>query len=49
MFLFDGKVLFGLSTTTGVGVYSYDPATNQASSQPVLSTVGDPTVVLAFP
>lgn len=43
-----GKVLFGLSTATGVGVYTYDPATGQASNGPVLRTVGDPTVVLAF-
>jgi hypothetical protein len=44
----DGQVLFGLSTATGVGVYTYDPATGQASSDPVLTTVGDPTLVIAF-
>jgi hypothetical protein len=44
----DGKVLFGLSTATGVGIYSYDPATGQGSSTPVVTTVGDPTLLLAF-
>lgn len=44
----DGKVIFGLSTTSGVGLYTYDPSTGQASDRPVVNTVGDPHVVLAF-
>jgi hypothetical protein len=44
----DGRVLFGLSTATGVGIYAYDPATGQGSAAPVLGTTGDPTLVLAF-
>jgi hypothetical protein len=46
--IYDGRVLFGLSTATGVGIYSYDPATNQVSNAPVLTTVGDPTHVMVF-
>ena len=44
-----GAVIFGLSTATGVGLYTYDPTTGTASSAPVLRTAGDPTIVLAFP
>lgn len=41
-------ILFGLSTVSGVGIYRYDPTTGTASTSPVVSTVGDPTHVLAF-
>jgi hypothetical protein len=44
----EGRVLFGLATATGVGVYSYDPVTRQASAAPVLRTSGDPTIVMSF-
>jgi hypothetical protein len=46
--LHEGRILFGLSTVSGVGIYSYDPATNQASGGPVVTTVGDPTHVVAM-
>lgn len=42
------RVLFGMSTTTGVGIYTYDRTSGQGSASPVLTTVGDPTLVLAF-
>jgi hypothetical protein len=44
----EGRVIFGLSTATGVGLYSYDPATGQASNGPVVTTAGDPTHLIAF-
>lgn len=46
--LFEGKVLWGLATTTGVGIYTYDPTTNTASKTPVVNTQGDPNLVEAF-
>jgi hypothetical protein len=42
---YDGKVLWGLATTTGVGIYLYDPATNTGSSGPVVATQGDPNII----
>ena len=42
------QVVFGLSTATGVGLYTYDPATGQTSTTPVVTTTGDPTHLLAF-
>jgi hypothetical protein len=44
-YLDDGTILLGLSTTTGVGIYSYDPVTRTASDGPIISTAGDPTRV----
>ncbi len=44
-YLDDGTILLGLSTTTGVGIYTYNPATGEASDGPVISTAGDPTRV----
>jgi hypothetical protein len=44
----DGKVLWGLATSTGVGIYSYDPATNSTSSSPVVNTQGDPSIIERF-
>jgi len=44
----NGLVVFGLSTTTGVGLYTYNPATGQGSAAPVVTTVGDPTHLLSF-
>lgn len=44
----DDQVVFGLSTASDVGLYTYNPANGQASSSPVVSTQGDPTHVLAF-
>jgi hypothetical protein len=45
---YDGKILWGLATTTGVGVYSYDPSTNTASTSPIIATQGDPSIIEAF-
>jgi len=44
----DNRVLFGLSTVAAAGIFAYDPATNQASGTPLVTTVGDPTLVLVF-
>lgn len=44
----DGKILWGLATSTGVCIYSYDPATNKASEDPIVSTQGDPCIVETF-
>lgn len=46
--LYQDMVVFGLSTATGVGLYTFDPTTSQASAGPVVTTQGDPTLVLAF-
>lgn len=46
--LFDNKVLFGIAGTAGVGIYSFDPATNTASSTPVVTTQGDPNAIESF-
>lgn len=45
---FDGKILFGLATTTGVGIYSYDPVANMATPSPVVNTQGDPSILETF-
>lgn len=44
----DGKILWGLATSTGVGIYSYDPVTNTASDGPVVNTQGDPSIIETF-
>jgi hypothetical protein len=44
----DGKILWGLATSTGVGIYSYDPTTNTASEDPIVNTQGDPSIVEVF-
>lgn len=46
--LFENKVLFGIAGTSGVGIYSYDPATNTASTSPVVTTQGDPNSIESF-
>lgn len=46
--LFDNKVLFGIAGTAGVGIYSFDPATNTASTNPVVTTQGDPSAIESF-
>ena len=45
---YEGKILWGLSTNTGVGIYRYDPATDTASSKPIVNTQGDPGVIEMF-
>jgi hypothetical protein len=45
---FENKILWGLATTTGVGIYSYDPSTNTASTSPIINTQGDPSIIEAF-
>jgi hypothetical protein len=44
----DGRILWGLATSTGVGIYSYDPVTNTASGSPIVNTQGDPSIVEVF-
>ncbi len=46
--LFENKVLFGIASTSGVGIYSYDPATDATSSSPVVTTQGDPSTIEVF-
>ncbi|WP_080054238.1 hypothetical protein [Spirosoma aerolatum] len=46
--LFENKVLFGIAGTSGVGIYSYDPATNTASPSPIVTTQGDPSSIETF-
>ncbi len=41
-------VLFGVSSTDGVGIYEYDPATGQGSEAPIVTTQGDPSTILKF-
>jgi hypothetical protein len=45
---FENKILYGLSTATGVGIYTYDPAGNVTSPNPVVTTQGDPGVIEIF-
>jgi hypothetical protein len=45
---YDGKILWGLATATGVGIYSYDPASNSSSTGPIVSTQGDPSIIEYF-
>ncbi|MFT3948191.1 MAG: hypothetical protein QM763_14570 [Agriterribacter sp.] len=45
---YQNKVYWGLATATGVGIYSYDPATNTAGANPVITTQGDPGSINAF-
>ncbi|HEY0271871.1 MAG TPA: hypothetical protein VGC22_01745 [Chitinophaga sp.] len=45
---YQGKVYYGMSTSTGVGFYEYDPASNTAGTSPVVSTQGDPSLIVPF-
>lgn len=45
---YEGKILWGLATSTGVGIYSFDPSNNTASSSPVVTTQGDPSSIQVF-
>ncbi|BDD12120.1 hypothetical protein FUAX_45520 (plasmid) [Fulvitalea axinellae] len=42
------QILWGLSTETGVGIYTYDLNTGTASDGPVVTTQGDPSVIEVF-
>jgi hypothetical protein len=45
---YENKILFGLATSTGVGIYSFDPATNTSVKTPLVNTQGDPSILEAF-
>ncbi|RPE05486.1 hypothetical protein EGT74_24180 [Chitinophaga lutea] len=45
---YENKVYYGMSTNTGVGIFSFDPATNTTSVGPVVSAQGDPSILCAF-
>lgn len=45
---FENKILFTSSSVTGVGIYTFDPATGTASTSPAVVTQGDPTAVEVF-
>lgn len=38
------KVVFGMVTDTEQGFFSYDPATNSADTEPVITTIGYPSI-----
>ena len=44
--LLDGQILFGMGTPTATGLFRYDPATQQATSEPIVTTSGVPQAVL---
>jgi hypothetical protein len=46
--LHQNKVYWGLATSTGVGIYEYDPATNTATTNPIVNTQGDPGIIETF-
>lgn len=48
VFPYEGKILWGLATASATGIYTYDPATSSASSAPVVTTQGDPSIIEAF-
>lgn len=39
---YNGKILFGLSSTKAKGFHVYDPATGKGTPNPVISTTGEP-------
>ncbi|MFT3750197.1 MAG: hypothetical protein QM768_17910 [Agriterribacter sp.] len=45
---YQNKAWFGMSTSTAIGIYSYDPVTNTASAAPVVTTEGEPSVLCVF-
>lgn len=44
----EGQVIFGISTATGVGLYTYDPVSGDVSDAPIVNTAGDPSYLIAF-
>jgi hypothetical protein len=45
---FENKIYYGMSTNTGVGIYSFDPVGNTVSNGPVVATQGDPSILAHF-
>jgi len=45
---YEGNVYFGMSTSTGVGIYSYSPSTGVVSNGPVVTTQGDPGILCSW-
>ena len=45
---YKNKIVFGLSSVDGAGLYTYDLSTGQVSDGPVVKTTGDPYFILAF-
>lgn len=46
--IYDDKVLFGLATTSDIGIYTYNLSTGEASSSAVVTTEGYPGTLRAF-
>ncbi len=44
----EGQMIFGISTATGVGLYTYDPVSGEVSDGPIVNTAGDPSYLIAF-
>lgn len=44
--LYNGKILFGISSDRGKGFHIYDPATGQGTASPVINTTGEPFAFL---
>lgn len=45
---YKNHILWGLSTATGVGIYTYDLSTGEISDGPVVTTQGDPSTIEVF-
>jgi len=46
--VYNEKIIFGMSTDSDQGFYSYDPLTGEASSKPVITTTGYPSYFIQF-
>lgn len=46
--IYNDMIIFGLATTTASGFYTYNPATKESSSSPVITTQGSPYWVTPF-
>lgn len=46
--IYKDYVLWGLSTKSGVGIYSYNHTTGETSNEPIIATQGDPSVIEIF-
>ena len=44
----EGKVLFGMSATSSVGLFIHDHASNISETTPIITTQGDPSVIDEF-